>query len=76
MTCTQLPLAEFGRAVFADTSTTAGTHTGTIKDPGWKAQAQDATPRRKERSSRDVVVRQRNVIQRPPFALTGRKHGC
>ena len=24
-----------GRAAFADTSTTAGTHTGTIKDPGW-----------------------------------------
>jgi Peptidase A4 family len=35
MTCTQLPLAAFGRVVFADTSTAAGTHTGTIKDPGW-----------------------------------------
>ena len=35
MTCTQLPLAGFGRAVFADTSTTAGAHTGTIKDPAW-----------------------------------------
>jgi hypothetical protein len=35
MTCTQLPLADFGRAVFVDTSTSAGTHTGTIKDPGW-----------------------------------------
>jgi hypothetical protein len=35
MTCTQLPLADFGRVVFADTSTSAGAHTGTIKDPGW-----------------------------------------
>jgi hypothetical protein len=35
MTCTQLPLAAFGPVVFADTSTSAGAHTGTIKDPGW-----------------------------------------
>jgi hypothetical protein len=35
MTCTQLPIAAFGRVAFADTSTAAGTHTGTIKDPGW-----------------------------------------
>ena len=35
MTCTQLPLADFDRAVFADASTEAGAHTGTIKDPGW-----------------------------------------
>jgi hypothetical protein len=35
MTCTQLPLADFGRVGFADTSTSAGAHTGTIKDPAW-----------------------------------------
>ena len=35
MTCTQLPLAGFGRVVFADTSTSTGTHSGTIKDPAW-----------------------------------------
>jgi hypothetical protein len=35
MTCTQLPLAEFGRVVFDQASTTAAAHTGTIKDPGW-----------------------------------------
>ena len=35
ITCTQLPLAGFGRVVFADASTTAGAHSGTIKDPAW-----------------------------------------
>jgi hypothetical protein len=34
-TCTQLPLASFGRVLFADATTTAAAHTGTIKDPGW-----------------------------------------
>lgn len=37
-----------------------------------KRRAQDATPRRKERSSRDVAVGQRIVIQRPPLAVTSR----
>lgn len=44
-TCTQLPLATFGRVVFADTSTTAGTHTGTIKDPGWSRLRLKMRPR-------------------------------
>jgi hypothetical protein len=34
-TCTPLPLAEFGRFLFADASTTVAGHTGTITDPGW-----------------------------------------
>jgi hypothetical protein len=34
-TCTQLSLAGFGRVVFADATTTAAAHTGTIRDPGW-----------------------------------------
>lgn len=45
ITCTQLPLADFGRVVFADTSTTAGDHTGTIKDPGWTRSRLKMRPR-------------------------------
>jgi Peptidase A4 family len=33
--CVQLPLADFGRVAFTDTSTTVGTHSGTIADAGW-----------------------------------------
>jgi hypothetical protein len=45
ITCTQLPLAGFGRVVFADTSTTAGAHTGTIKDLGWTRRRLKMRPR-------------------------------
>jgi hypothetical protein len=34
-TCAQLPLADFGRFLFADARTTVAGHSGTIKDPGW-----------------------------------------
>lgn len=45
MKCTQLPLAEFGRAVFAEASTTAGAHTGTIEDPSWARSRLKMRPR-------------------------------
>jgi hypothetical protein len=45
ITCTQLPLAGFGRVVFADTSTSTGAHTGTIKDLGWTKRRLKMRPR-------------------------------
>ena len=45
MTCTQLPLAPFGRAGFAGASTTASAHTGTIKDLGWTKRRLKMRPR-------------------------------
>jgi Peptidase A4 family len=45
ITCSQLPLAGFGRVVFADTSTTASNPTGTIKDPGWTGLRLKMRPR-------------------------------
>jgi hypothetical protein len=44
-TCTQLPLADFGRVVFADASLTGSAHTGTIKDPGWSRVRLKMRPR-------------------------------
>jgi hypothetical protein len=45
MTCEQLPLAEFGRVVFAQASTTGAGHTGTIRDPGWSRLRLKMRPR-------------------------------
>jgi len=37
-TCAQLPLATFDRVAFTHTSTTLGTHTGTIRDAAWASE--------------------------------------
>lgn len=37
-TCAQLPLADFDRVAFTETSTTVGAHTGTIRDSAWASK--------------------------------------
>jgi hypothetical protein len=39
-----LPLANFGKVTFTDTSATAGGHTGPISDPNWTLQQVDLQP--------------------------------
>jgi hypothetical protein len=42
--CTPLPLADFGKVDFTNSSATAGGHTGTISDSSWQAQPIELSP--------------------------------
>jgi hypothetical protein len=42
--CTPLPLADFGKVNFTNSSATAGGHTGTISDSSWQAQPIELSP--------------------------------